>query len=47
MVAVGLYIRLGILETPVFSELVAANRLEKVPAIEVFKRRPKEVILTA
>jgi hypothetical protein len=34
MVGIGLYIRLGILETPVFSELVAANRLEKVPTIK-------------
>jgi MFS family permease len=47
MVAIGLYIRLGILETPVFSQLVEANRLEQVPVIEVIKRQPKEVILTA
>lgn len=47
MVGVGLYIRLGILETPVFSELVAANRLESAPTIEVIKRQPREVILTA
>jgi MFS family permease len=47
MVGIGLYIRLGILETPVFSELAAANRLERVPTIEVIKRQPKAVILTA
>ncbi|HYZ21076.1 MAG TPA: MFS transporter, partial [Rhodopila sp.] len=47
MVGIGLYIRLGILETPVFSELVAANRLEKVPTIEVIRRQPKTLILTA
>jgi MFS family permease len=47
MVAIGLYIRLGILETPVFSELAAAKRLERVPTIEVFKRQPKAVILAA
>jgi len=47
MVAIGLYIRLGILETPVFSRLVEANRLEQVPVIEVIKRQPKAVILTA
>src|SRR6202008_969653 len=47
MVAIGLYIRLGILETPVFSQLVEANRLEQVPVIEVIKRQPKAVVLTA
>src|SRR5215470_10900553 len=47
MVAVGLWIRLGILETPVFSQLVEANRLEQVPVLEVIKRQPKAVILTA
>ena len=47
MVAVGLWIRLGILETPVFSRLVEAKRLEQVPVLEVIKRQPKAVILTA
>ena len=47
MVDIGLWIRLGILETPVFSRLVEANRLEQVPVLEVIKRQPKAVILTA
>jgi len=47
MVAIGLWIRLGILETPVFSQLVEAKRLEQVPVLEVIKRQPKAVILTA
>ena len=47
LVGVGLYIRLGILETPTFSRLVAENRVEKAPAIEVIKRQPKEILLTA
>jgi MFS family permease len=47
MVAVGLWIRLGILETPVFSRLIEANRLEQVPVLEVIKRQPKAIILTA
>jgi MFS family permease len=34
MVAIGLYIRLGIVETPTFSRLVAENRIEKAPALE-------------
>jgi MFS family permease len=47
LVGIGLYIRLGILETPTFSRLVAENRLEKTPAIEVIKRQPKEILLSA
>jgi MFS family permease len=47
MVGVGLYIRLGILETPVFSRLLEQRRIERTPVIEVIKRQPKEIILTA
>jgi MFS family permease len=47
MVAIGLYIRLGILETPVFRRLVAENRVERVPVAEVIKRQPRSIILTA
>jgi MFS family permease len=47
MVAVGLYIRLGILETPVFRRLVAEERIERVPVVEVIKRQSKQVILAA
>lgn len=47
MVAIGLWIRLGILETPVFQRLLAENRIERAPIIEVLKRQPREVILSA
>jgi MFS family permease len=47
MVGVGLYIRLGIMETPAFRKIVAEERIERVPVIEVLKRQPREVILTA
>ena len=47
MVAVGLYIRLGILETPVFRRLVAEERIERVPVLEVIKRQPSQIILSA
>ena len=47
MVGIGLWIRLGILETPIFSRLVEQNRIERAPVIEVIKRQPKEIILTA
>jgi MFS family permease len=47
MVAVGLYIRLGILETPAFQRLLAEKRIEPAPVLEVIKRQPKEIILSA
>jgi MFS family permease len=46
MVGIGLYIRLGILETPVFRKIVAEERIERVPAVEVMKRQPKQVFLS-
>ena len=47
MVGVGLYIRLGILETPIFSRNLEERRIERTPVIEVIKRQPKQIILTA
>jgi metabolite-proton symporter len=47
LIAVGLYIRLGILETPTFAKLVAENKVEKTPMIEVLRRHPKEILLSA
>ncbi|MFZ3237135.1 MAG: MFS transporter [Stellaceae bacterium] len=47
MVGIGMYIRLGILETPVFSRIVEERRVERTPVIEVLKRQPKQIILTA
>jgi metabolite-proton symporter len=47
LVAVGLWIRLGILETPVFSKLIAENKIEKMPMLEVIKQQPKEILLSA
>jgi len=47
MVGIGLYIRLGILETPVFARILEARRIERTPVIEVIRRQPKQIILTA
>ena len=47
LVGVGLYIRLGILETPVFTKLVRERKIERTPIIEAFRRHPKEIILSA
>ncbi len=47
MVGIGLYIRLGILETPVFSRILEERRVERTPVLEVLKRQPKQIVLTA
>jgi MFS family permease len=47
LVAVGLYIRLGILETPVFAKLISERRIERAPIMAVIKRHPKEILLSA
>src|SRR5499433_1497456 len=47
MVGIGLWIRLGILETPVFRRVVEEERVVRIPVLEVLKRQPKQVALTA
>jgi MFS family permease len=47
MVGIGLWIRLGILETPVFQKVMDEERVERVPVVETFKRQPKQIALTA
>jgi MFS family permease len=47
LVGVGLWIRLGILETPVFQQLLDKRKIEKAPTIEVCKKQPREIILSA
>jgi MFS family permease len=47
MVVVGLWIRMGILETPVFQKILDEDRVERVPVLEVLRRQPKQVLLTA
>jgi MFS family permease len=47
LIIIGLWIRLGILETPVFSRLVAENKVEAAPVQEVIKRQPGSIVLSA
>src|SRR5271169_4348826 len=47
LVGIGLWIRLGILETPVFRQLLENDKIEKAPTLEVIKKQPKEIILSA
>jgi MFS family permease len=47
MVGIGLYIRLGILETPTFTRILEERRVERTPVLEVLRQQPKLVALTA
>ena len=47
LVGIGLYIRLGILETPIFSKLLAEKKIERQPMLQVIKRNWREIITSA
>src|SRR6266436_2834794 len=47
LVGIGLWIRLGIMETPVFQQLLDDKRIEPAPILEVIKQQPKEILLSA
>ncbi len=47
LVGIGLWIRLGVLETPVFQKLLDANKIVKAPIVEVIKKQPREILLSA
>jgi MFS family permease len=47
LVGVGLWTRIGILETPVFAKLKANRQIEKTPIVEVLRRNWREVLLSA
>ena len=47
LIGVGLWIRLGIEESPTFKTMSANNTIEKTPALTVMRRYPKEILLSA
>jgi MFS family permease len=47
LVFIGLWIRTGILESPTFRKLVAENRIEKAPLLEVIRLQPWQIIQSA
>ena len=47
LVVIGLWIRLGIMETPVFARLQRAEKLEQKPSVAVLSRHWREIILSA
>jgi len=47
LIGIGLWIRLRILETPVFRNLVVEHKIERAPILEVCRKQPGTIILTA
>jgi len=47
LVVIGLYIRLNILETPIFARLLAERKIERTPIVQVIKRQPWDILWSA
>ena len=47
LVVFGLYVRVGVHETPIFAELKASRTLSRTPLLDVVKRNWREIGLTA
>jgi MFS family permease len=47
LVFVGMYIRIGVMETPVFTKLKARGAVAKAPLVEVVRKNWREIGLTA
>jgi MFS family permease len=47
LVFIGLWIRIGILESPIFAKLKAQGKVAKAPLVEVLKHNWREVVLSA
>jgi metabolite-proton symporter len=47
LVGIGLYVRLGIEETPVFKATQAATQPTRLPFVEALRRQPRQVLLAA
>ncbi len=47
LIIVGLYIRLRILETPLFAEVKERNREERAPIIQAFRHSTPDILLSA
>ncbi len=45
LLAIGMFIRLRILESPLFAKAKASEGVSKLPIVEVFRKHPKNVLL--
>jgi MFS family permease len=47
LVAIGLWVRLKVLETPLFARVLQQRTVAKVPTAEVIRRHPVQIVLSA
>jgi MFS family permease len=47
LVAIGLWVRLKVMETPMFARLTARQDVARVPVAEVVRKHPKEILASA
>jgi MFS family permease len=47
LVAIGLWVRLKVLETPMFAKIIERRTVARIPTLEVLRRYPKQVVLSA
>src|ERR1700742_3018014 len=47
LVAIGLWVRLKVLETPMFAQLIKKGTVSKVPVLDVIRQYPKQIVLSA
>lgn len=47
LVAIGLWIRLRVMETPMFAQLAQRRAVSQAPVAEVIRRHPREIIVSA
>ena len=47
LVGIGLWVRLKVMETPMFARLVEKRAVAKIPVLDVLRRYPKQVVLSA
>lgn len=47
LIGVGLFVRMRVIESPEFDAVRKANKVVAAPIIEVIKRQPKEILLSA
>src|SRR6202012_1254925 len=46
LIAIGLFIRLRVMESPVFEQIKASKQVVKAPLVELLRRHPKDLVLT-
>ncbi|HEY2521421.1 MAG TPA: MFS transporter [Streptosporangiaceae bacterium] len=47
LVGIGLWVRLKVMETPLFAQVVEKRTVAKVPVLDVLRRYPRQVVLSA